>query len=117
MSYWREPRKRQTKYRNIPCDYNGHHFDSIKERDYYISLLWLEKAGEIHDIQLQVPFELQPAFKHNGKTIRAIKYIADFTYLDRDGKMHIVDTKGFHTEKYEIKKKMMLYHGWEIEER
>ena len=66
-----------------------------------------------------MPFELQPSFEHpeTGKTIRAIKYIADFTYIDvKTGRRHIEDTKGFHTKEYELKKKLMLYKGWVIEE-
>lgn len=119
MSYrWTAPRpKKQTKYRNDPCEYNGIRFPSKKEMNRFRQLSLLERAGEISDLKLQVPFELQPSFKHNGKTIRAIKYVADFTYLDKDGKIHIEDTKGFRTREYELKKKMMLYKGWEIEEK
>jgi hypothetical protein len=75
-----------------------------------------EKAGRIRDVQCQVPFELQPSFKSGGKTIRAIKYVADFTYYDKSDILHIVDTKGFRTEVYKLKKKMMQYRGYDIEE-
>lgn len=61
-------------------------------------------------------FELQPSFKHNGKTIRAITYVADFTYYDKAGKYHIVDTKGVKTDVYLLKKKMMQFKGYDIEE-
>lgn len=111
----RKPQKR-SKYHNRACEYDGHKFDSLFERDYYIKLRMLEKAGEIKDLKLQVPFILQPSFVHNGKTIRAVKYIADFTYLDKTDILHVIDVKGFKTDVYEIKKKMMLYNGYEIEE-
>lgn len=107
---------KQPKYKNRKCQYNGHSFPSIKERDRYIYLLGREKRGEIRDLQLQVPFIVQPSFKHNGKTIRAIKYVADFTYIDSDGKLHIEDTKGFRTKEYQLKYKLMLFQGLEIEE-
>ena len=66
-------------------------------------------AGEIVDIRCQVPFELQPKFSHAGKTIRAIKYIADFVVTYADGKQKVIDVKGFRTKDYTIKMKMLLY--------
>jgi len=54
----------------------------------------MERQGLIKDIKLQVKFELQPKYKKNNKIIRAINYIADFTYFDvNKGKTIIVDTK------------------------
>lgn len=121
MSYkqFRSFNKRQSKskYRNHRCEYNGIKFDSEKERDYYLLLLDMQRKGKITGLELQVPFELQPKFVHNGETIRAIKYVADFTYYDSEGKFHIVDTKGMKTDVYQLKKKMMLYQGYEIEEK
>ena len=109
-------RVKAPKYRNKKCEYDGHKFDSIKERDRYAFLKCLEDRGVIGNLQLQVPFTIQPSFKHNGKTIRAIKYVADFTYYDRDGKLHIEDTKGYRTKEYQLKKKLLLFQGLEIEE-
>lgn len=106
---------KQSKYKNKKVIYNGIKFDSKKERNYYIKLKLLEEKGIISNLKLQVKFELQPSFKFNGKTIRSINYIADFTYI-QDNKLHIVDTKGVRTEVYRIKKKMMQYKGYEIEE-
>ena len=76
----------------------------------------LEAQGAISDLQRQVRFTLQPSFKHQGKTIRAITYVADFTYVDSDGKFHIVDTKGVKTDVYLLKKKIMQFQGHDIEE-
>lgn len=104
-----------SKYHNKKVLYKDMIFDSKKERDYYIILEALEKNGEISDLKWQVPFELQPKFKFNGKTIRAITYIADFTYI-KDGQLVIVDTKGYRTEIYKLKKKMMQYRGYDIKE-
>lgn len=105
-----------SKYKNEKCEYKGRTFDSKKELRFYLYLEAEEKAGRIRDVQCQVPFELQPSFKSGGKTIRAIKYVADFTYYDKSDILHIVDTKGFRTEVYKLKKKMMQYRGYEIEE-
>ena len=106
---------KQNKYHNKKCTYKGMTFDSKKEMNYYIKLELLEKTGKISNLQRQIRFELQPGFVFNGKKIRPIYYIADFTYIHK-GKLHIVDTKGIRTDIYNIKKKMMMYKGYEIEE-
>lgn len=103
------------KYHNKKCIYKDMIFDSKKERDYYIVLEMMLKNNQITDLKTQVKFELQPSFKFNGKTIRSINYIADFTYV-KDEKLIIVDTKGYRTEVYKLKKKMMQYKGLEIKE-
>ena len=120
-AYFAKGKDKQNKYKNDKCEYNGKKFDSKKERNYYILLLDRERDGEIRDLQTQVTFELQPSFKDsNGKTIRAIKYIADFVYYDTaTGKRHIVDVKGSElmiTEVFKIKQKMFEYrYGEKIE--
>lgn len=106
----------KVKYHNKKCTYKNMTFDSLKERNHYIVLEHLEKTGQIKDLKRQVKFELQPSFKLNGKTIRAINYIADFTYL-KDNKLVVVDTKGFRTKDYLLKKKMFQYkYGMDIVE-
>lgn len=104
------------KYGNHKCTYKGIRFDSKKECQYFIYLEALEAQGKISDLKRQVRFTLQPSFKHQGKTIRAITYVADFTYVDSDGKYHIIDTKGVKTDVYLLKKKIMQFQGHEIEE-
>lgn len=104
-----------SKYHNKRVLYKDMMFDSRKERDYYIILETLLNHGQISDLKWQVPFELQPKFKFKGKTIRPITYIADFTYI-KDGQLVIVDTKGYRTDIYKLKKKMMMYKGYEIVE-
>lgn len=114
---WRLPRsKSQRKYGNRKPTYDGIKFDSAAEMNRYLVLKDMLKAGEITDLQLQVPYELQPSFKYEGKTVRAIKYVADFVYKDASGKVHIEDVKGMATKEYLIKRKLMLYKGYEIEE-
>ena len=99
-----------SKYKNKKVTYDGIDFDSQKEKNHYIGLKMLEKAGEIKDLELQKVFILQPGFKKNGTTYRAITYKADFVYLDlRTNKIVVEDTKGFKTEVYKIKKKLFEY--------
>lgn len=99
-----------SKYRNKKVIYDGITFDSIKEKNRYIELKLIERAGLIKDLQLQYEFELQPAFTLNNKKIRKISYIADFYYFDNKLNDYVVeDTKGMRTDVYKIKKKMYEY--------
>lgn len=103
------------KYHNTKIIIDGIKFDSKKEGNRYKELKLLEKLGIIDNLRLQVPFELQPSFKYKNKTIRAITYVADFVYFDNEkNKMIIEDTKGMKTEVYKLKRKMMMYQGYEI---
>ena len=105
------------KYHNKKVIIDGIKFDSKKESQYYLKLKMLEKAGKIRDLKLHVPFVLIEAFKLNDKTYRKMQYISDFTYYDDKDKLHVVDTKGFRTKEYELKKKLMAWkYGIEIEE-
>lgn len=108
--------KRESKYHNKIAYYDGIAFDSIKERDYYADvLLPLKWAGEIKSIDMQVSFVLQPPFKHGGKTIKEIKYVADFVITYPDGHKKVIDTKGYRTKEYQLKRKMLLYKYPEID--
>ena len=105
------------KYHNKKVCYNGISFASKKEARRYSELLLLERAGVITDLQMQVPFLLIPSQRINGKVVeRECKYIADFVYTE-NGKKVVEDTKGIKTDKYIIKRKLMLYiHGIQIKE-
>ena len=111
---------RKSKYGNKKAKANGKVFDSKTERSRYYTLQMLEKAGEISDLRLQVPFEIIPAIyetvevqlKTKTKQVqklvqRAAHYVADFVYKDKNGNMVVEDSKGFRTKEYELKKKMM----------
>lgn len=116
--------KRTKKLGNQETIFNGIKFDSKREADRYAELLLLQKCGEISDLQRQVVFELIPKqIKADGTAERAVKYIADFVYLDSDGKKVVEDAKGFRDPSsaaykvFALKRKMMLYfHGIEIQE-
>lgn len=109
-------RRSRNKYRNNPMIIDGIRFDSTKEGHRWCELQTLQKAGVISDLQRQVKYELQPAFYFQGKKIRPIQYVADFTY--NEGGEHIVeDVKGVKTQEYKLKKKMMQYiYGIDIKE-
>jgi len=86
-------------------------YDSKTECKRALELKLLERAGEIRDLREQVTFELQPAFKNNqGKAVRKMDYIADFTYYDNKLKANVVEeSKGFKTEKYRLKAKIFQF--------
>lgn len=84
-------------------------FDSRMEAEYYLKLKEDKENGLIKDFELQPVFELQESFKMGKKTIRSIKYIADFRVINLDGSSYIVDIKGFETADFKIKKKIYLY--------
>lgn len=100
---------KHNKYNNKKVEYDGYKFDSKKEADFYKKLKALQKAGKIKKIEVHPKFELQPSFKKNGKTYRAINYYADFLVYYSDGITKLYDTKGKRTEVYKIKKKLFEY--------
>ena len=85
------------KYRNKKVIVDNIRFDSNLEATRYRELKLLQRAKEISNLRLQVPFVLQEGFKKNGKTYQAIKYIADFVYEEK-GRTIVEDTKGIKTD-------------------
>jgi hypothetical protein len=114
QEYFGKKEVKQNKYHNTIIEYNNIKFDSIKEKNRYVTLKQLEDLGVIKDLKLQVKFELQPSFKYRDKTIRSINYYADFTYI-QDNKLIVEDTKGYCTKEYLLKKKLLLYKYKDIE--
>ena len=108
----------KSKYNNRKITYQGLTFDSKKEFEYYLILKDKEKRGLVFNIKRQVPLEIQPAFTDKtGVKHRAIIYKADFVYTDRlTGTERYIDVKGFKTEVYKLKKKLLAYKNIIIEE-
>ena len=108
------------KYHNKKVTFDGFEFDSKKEMYRYIRLKSMQEEGLISELRMQVPYEIIPAvyeeetvqMKTKVKTVtkcvqRAVHYLADFVYKDKDGNEVVEDAKGMRTEKYLLKKKMM----------
>lgn len=105
------------KYHNKKVIVNGIKFDSKHEADVYIKLKMAERCGSIQSLRLQVPFELQEKYTINGKTVRAIKYVADFVFVNKQGVTEVWDAKGMKTDVYKLKKKLFEFkYGIEIKE-
>lgn len=86
----------------------GNVFDSAKEAARFRDLKQQEVVGFISNLELQPCFVLQEGFTHGENTYKPIEYYADFRYVNKEGKVIVEDTKGFRTETYLLKKKMLL---------
>lgn len=106
----------ENKYRNKRTIVDGIEFDSKAEAARYKELLLLESSGQIEDLTLQPVYELQPPFRDaRGRKHRAIKYIADFRYIEVidpqsvQGVDVVEDTKGARTKEFNIKEKLFRF--------
>lgn len=85
-------------------------FDSKLEMRYYRDVIRPKMdSGDIIHCELQKPYELQPKFVHDGRTVQPIKYIADFFVRYKDGSEEVIDTKGYPDTTAIIKRKMFWY--------
>jgi len=103
-------KKKPLKYKNQKTTIDGIKFDSKKEAKRYQELIFQQHCGIIHDLELQPSFIVQESFQYRGKTIRQIKYTADF-YYRKDGEFVVEDVKGGNATKtrdYILRKKMFL---------
>lgn len=85
------------KYGAKKIEIDGITFMSRAEGRYYEHLLDLMHDGVVESFEMQKPYTLLDKFAHpkTGKTIRAIKYIPDFEVIYTDGRVEVVDIKGF----------------------
>ena len=107
----------KNKYHAKKCECDGEVFDSLKEMHRYQVLKLLEKKGEIQNLQRQVKYILIPSQRIDGKVVeRECSYVADYVY-EENGQTVVEDVKGFRTDAYRIKRKMMLlFHNIRIKE-
>ncbi len=102
--------KKRNKHGNIKETIDGITFMSKLEAKRYTELKILEKAGEITDLKLQVPFVVSDAIEWDGEKLRAIKYVCDFMYHDVTGDKEVVeDAKGRALPLYILKRSLFLH--------
>lgn len=104
-----------TKYGNKKT--NG--YDSRRESAFADKLYALQSIGEVAEIEKQVSYVLIPAQRDADKKLieRMVQYKADFRVTYADGRIDVIDVKGFKTKDYILKRKMMLFiHGIRIKE-
>lgn len=75
--------------------------DTKREAAYYRDFKLLERAGEITQLELQPKFPCVV----NGKKI--CDYRADFQFREKDGRLRVVDVKGFLTREFKRTKKLV----------
>ena len=110
--------QKENKYHNQKTVVDGIKFDSKLEATRYCQLKILQRAGEIKALQIQVPYVLIPGYIKNGKKVRPLKYLADFTYYDcKKEKLIIEDVKSTttKTKEYKIKKKLFEWRFPDLE--
>lgn len=102
-----------SKYGNTKIEWGGETFDSKWEWERWMVLMQMEAEGKIRDLGRQFKFTLQPEFSTEHEKVRAIQYVADFTYLEwagRKGWVYVIeDAKGFETDVFKIKWKMLKW--------
>lgn len=81
---------------------DGIKFDSKRESECYLILKQKQIDGEITNLDRQVKFELIP----KNDLYRAVNYVADFTFYDKNGEYHVIDVKGIITPEFKLKRKM-----------
>ena len=81
-------------------------FDSKKEMNRFVQLLFLLKEGAIYDLQLQERFLLLE--NKVGNKVFKTKYVADFSYFEKGGRFVVEDVKGRKTPEYLKKKKIFM---------
>lgn len=92
----------KNKYHAKPTTIDGIRFASKKEANRYMELKLMERAKAIQDLKTQVKYPIIPKSKYGPE----IRYIADFTYYE-NGRLVVEDTKGFRTDVYKLKKRLM----------
>ena len=79
-----------------------------QEKERYEELLWLEKAGEIADL------ESHPRFSLDVNGVHICDYIADEVFFEGEQRV-VVDVKGVETAEFKLKAKLMLaIYGIEV---
>ena len=89
--------KRTSKYNAKKTVVDGFTFDSKKEAGYYCELKIKQRIGKILMFLRQVPFHLPGG----------VVYRLDFLEFWKDGSVHFVDIKGYVTDLFIVKKKLV----------
>lgn len=92
---------RYAKFGNRASDYNGIIYDSAFEAEYAQELDLRMKANDIAGWKRQVKISI------DIKEYHICNYFCDFEIEHNDGSLELVEVKGFETEIYRMKKKLL----------
>ncbi len=96
------------KYNARKKEVDGILFDSTREAKRYSQLKVLARIGAIKDLELQPRFVLQEKFTdESGRRHRKMEYVGDFRYREL-GVDVVEDCKGFQTEAFKLKWKLVI---------
>lgn len=98
---------RTHKYSAKKTEIDGIKFDSLLESRFYKYF----KNNSIKILEFQPEYILQDKFKYEWKTIRSIKYIADFK-IEYKWDIYIIDAKWMNTPVFSLKHKLWLKRYW-----
>lgn len=101
VNQWRKLQRKPSKYKNKRTEYRGRWYDSKHEANRAAELDVLLKAGAIQK------WEPQPRFPFEYNGVKIGTYVADFRITHLDGTVIIEDAKGFKTDVYKLKKKLL----------
>jgi len=100
-----------SKYGNKKTIVDGTTFDSKKEAKRYGELKILKRSGRILDFRLQPEFPYTVIHCHPTESMSTYtvkrKYIADFAVTYPDYHVEVEDVKGFSTQEFKRKKKIV----------
>lgn len=83
-------------------------FHSGLEAQYYRDVLKpLDEEGTI-SVELQPRFEILRGFENDGAKYLPVYYLPDFAVTYPDGRLEVIDVKGFTTDIFMLKRKMFL---------
>lgn len=93
---------KQSRYGVKRIQVDGIWYDSQLERDYHQVLLFMQRAGEISDLE----YHQETVYLTESR----IGYKPDFTYTEKGRKVW-VDTKGVETEIFRLKMRLWRCYG------
>lgn len=85
------------KFNAVRTESDGYKFASKKEAKRYQELKLLQQCGDVVFFLIQVPFRLPGG----------VKYIVDFEIFWANGEVTFEDVKGFETDTFKMKRKMV----------
>ena len=111
------PRTKPSKHKNHPVEVGGKRIHSQREANRLAELKLMEQSGLIADLKTQVPYVLAEAVTLAGRKKPAIRYYADFTFL-QNGVLVVEDCKNPFLRKDPVFRQKMhllkLAHGIEV---